>query len=90
MKHPSAEKEVTKELEDQQTQNNAEDRTERSVSQRSKNRNYNEAESGNLSSQQDLKRQKVELQGEFRKIKPPTFDGEAEEAAEAWLININK
>ena len=32
----------------------------------------------------------MELQGEFRKIKPPTFDGEAEEVVEAWLININK
>eukprot|EP00253_Pinus_taeda_P003721 PITA_03721 len=32
----------------------------------------------------------MELQGEFRKIKPPLFDGEQEEAAEAWLININK
>eukprot|EP00253_Pinus_taeda_P012702 PITA_12702 len=32
----------------------------------------------------------MELQGEFRKIKPPLFNGEQEEAAEAWLININK
>eukprot|EP00253_Pinus_taeda_P005349 PITA_05349 len=32
----------------------------------------------------------MELQGEFRKIKPPHFDGEHEEAAEAWLINMNK
>eukprot|EP00253_Pinus_taeda_P031463 PITA_31463 len=32
----------------------------------------------------------MELQGEFRKIKPPHFDGEQEEAAEAWLINMNK
>lgn len=30
------------------------------------------------------------MQGEFRKIKPPHFDGEQEEAAEAWLINMNK
>eukprot|EP00253_Pinus_taeda_P018771 PITA_18771 len=27
---------------------------------------------------------------EFRKIKPPHFDREQEEAAEAWLINMNK
>ena len=86
-KHPSVENEPSTEPEDQ---NNAENKTEKSVSPRSKNRNYQEAESGNLSGQQDLKRQKVELQGEFRKIKPPTFDGEVEEAAEAWLININK
>eukprot|EP00253_Pinus_taeda_P028520 PITA_28520 len=32
----------------------------------------------------------MELQGEFRNIKPPHFDGEQEEAAEAWLINMNK
>lgn len=32
----------------------------------------------------------MELQGEFRKIKPPLFDGEQEEAVEAWLINMNK
>eukprot|EP00253_Pinus_taeda_P036316 PITA_36316 len=32
----------------------------------------------------------MELQGEFRKINPPHFDGEQEEAAEAWLINMNK
>ena len=35
-------------------------------------------------------KQKVELHGEFRKIKPPTFDGEKEEVVEAWLINMNK
>eukprot|EP00253_Pinus_taeda_P017012 PITA_17012 len=32
----------------------------------------------------------MELQGEFRKIKPPHFDGEQEEVTEAWLINMNK
>eukprot|EP00253_Pinus_taeda_P029720 PITA_29720 len=32
----------------------------------------------------------MELHGEFRKIKPPHSDGEQEEAAEAWLINMNK
>lgn len=32
----------------------------------------------------------MELQGEFRKIKPPHFDGEQEEAEKAWLINMNK
>ena len=29
------------------------------------------------------KRQKVELQGEFKKIKPPLFDGEMEEVVKA-------
>eukprot|EP00253_Pinus_taeda_P026214 PITA_26214 len=32
----------------------------------------------------------MELHEEFRKIKPPHFDGESEEVAEAWLINMNK
>lgn len=32
----------------------------------------------------------MDLQGEFRKIKPPTFYGEKEEDAEAWLLNMIK
>eukprot|EP00253_Pinus_taeda_P013421 PITA_13421 len=49
-----------------------------------------EERSDNAFEQQTSKRQRMELQGEFRKIKPPHFDGEHEEAAEAWLINMNK
>eukprot|EP00253_Pinus_taeda_P011891 PITA_11891 len=49
-----------------------------------------EERSDNVFDQQTSKRQKVELQGEFRKIKRPHFDGEQEEAAEAWIINMNK
>lgn len=49
-----------------------------------------EERSDNVFDQQTSKRQKVELQGEFHKIKPPHFDGEQEEAAEAWIINMNK
>eukprot|EP00253_Pinus_taeda_P031671 PITA_31671 len=49
-----------------------------------------EERSDNVFDQQTSKRQRVELQGEFRKIKPPHFDGEQEEAAEAWIINMNK
>ena len=30
----------------------------------------------------------VELQGEFKKLRPPMFDGEFEEAIESWLLNI--
>ena len=30
----------------------------------------------------------IELQEEFKKLKPSTFDGESEEAVEAWLLNI--
>ena len=33
---------------------------------------------------------KKELQGEFLKIKPPSYDGEKEEDAEAWLLNMIK
>jgi len=33
-------------------------------------------------------KQKKELQGEFRKIKPPSYDGEKEKDAEAWLLNM--
>ena len=43
-----------------------------------------------MSDQKEDKRQKVELEGEFLKIKPPTFDGVEEEVAEAWLINMKK
>lgn len=46
--------------------------------------------SDNAFEHQTPKRQRIELQGEFRKIKPPHFDGESEEAAEACLINMNK
>eukprot|EP00253_Pinus_taeda_P025982 PITA_25982 len=49
-----------------------------------------EEHSNNAFEQQTSKRQRVELQGEFRRIKPPDFDGEQEEAAEAWLINMKK
>lgn len=37
-----------------------------------------------------MKIQKMELQGEFKKIKPSTFDGRSEEGAKAWLVNIKK
>lgn len=36
------------------------------------------------------KRHKLELQGDFKKIKPPTFNGKSEEVVEAWLVNFNK
>jgi len=35
-----------------------------------------EEESNNVSNQKTRKRQKLELQGEIQKIKPPLFDGE--------------
>ena len=35
-------------------------------------------------------KKKKELQGEFRKIKPPSYDGEKEEDAEVWLLNMIK
>lgn len=54
------------------------------------NSDAKEDHSDNAPQLQTSKRQKMDLQGEFRKIKPPHFDGEHEEAAEAWLINMNK
>lgn len=47
-----------------------------------------EGHSDNVSDQHKTKRQKSELQGEFKKIKPSLFEGENKEAAEAWLIDI--
>ena len=35
-------------------------------------------------------KQRKELQGEFWKIKPPSYDGEKEEDAESWLLNMIK
>jgi len=32
----------------------------------------------------------MELHGEFRKIKPPAYDGEREEDAEAWSLKMIK
>ena len=32
----------------------------------------------------------MELRGEFKKLRPPMFDGESEEATEAWLLNIKR
>jgi len=36
------------------------------------------------------KRQKNELKGEFKKIKPPIFEGENEEVEKPRLIDMNK
>lgn len=49
-----------------------------------------EERSDNISEEKTSKRQRIELQEEFHKIKPPNFDGEQEEAVKAWLINMNK
>eukprot|EP00253_Pinus_taeda_P019416 PITA_19416 len=74
--NPSAEQHrVTEEQDFQNAPENSEDK---------------EDHSDNVPQQQTSKRQKMELQGELRKIKPPHFDGEQEEAADAWLINMNK
>ena len=84
----SPERDTQGECEQQQQSN---DKLEGSQTQRSnKNRPYNEAESGNVTDEQETKKQKVDLQGEFRRIKSPTFVGEDEEVVEAWIINMNK
>ena len=88
MEHPSVDRGMH-EGDEQQKRDNTTERVERSPSQWSnKKKNYNEVESSNLSDQQEVKKHKLELQGEFQKRKPPTFDGEAEEVADAWLINM--
>ena len=90
MGHPKPDRDM-QEGNEQQERDHTIDRMERSQSQRGNiNKKYNEAESDNVPDQKEVKRRKVELQGEFRKIKPPTFDGVEEEVAEAWLINMNK
>jgi len=47
-------------------------------------------ESGNASKPKMAKKLNLELQGKFRKIKCPFFNGDAKEATEAWIINVNK
>lgn len=49
-----------------------------------------EERSNNVFDQHKMKRHKTELQGDFKKIKPSLFDGEMEEAVEAWLIDMGK
>ena len=34
------------------------------------------------------KERHVELQGEFRKLRPFMFDGEFEDVIESWLLNL--
>lgn len=50
----------------------------------------NEEESYNVFYQMRMKKPKLKLQGGFRKIKCPTFDGEVEEVVEPWIMNMNK
>jgi len=49
-----------------------------------------EGHSDNVFNQRKTKRKNMELQGEFKKIKPSLFEGEFEEAVEAWLIEMGK
>lgn len=49
-----------------------------------------EEESENISDHKRNQRQEDELQGEFKKIKPPIVDNEQEEDVEAWLISMKK
>lgn len=69
----------------------------RSIKTKGMKRKKVEAESPNYESRAELDRtylkskkekMKIMLQGEFRKIKPPTFDGEREEDREECLINM--
>ena len=51
---------------------------------------YEESKSSQDKSSRRIKYRKDELQGELRKIKPPTFRGDSEkgEDAEAWLLGM--
>lgn len=51
--------------------------------------NNNEEKSVSTSRSRGTKNSRVELQGEFKKIKPPLFDSEAEDVVDSWLINMN-
>ena len=50
---------------------------------------------GDLTNYDEMKHNKqkgrsMDLQGEFKKLKPPMFDGESEEVVKAWLLNIKR
>ena len=51
--------------------------------------NNDEKESGNTSRDRGAKNIRIELEGEFKKIKTPLFDGEVKDAVEAWFINMS-
>ena len=80
-----------------------EDNHEKEVSKRASMKSKLETEKGDSSSEgtpsaedrtkTDRKRKQVDhLEGEFKKIKPTTFDGESRmgEQVEAWLLDIKK
>lgn len=50
----------------------------------------NEQEYKNAFVGKGTKRQNIEFQGAFKKIKSSMFDRELEEVIEAWLINMSK
>jgi hypothetical protein len=79
------------------------DNHDEEVSKRASNNSGSETEKGYSSlegtplaeekTKSDRKRKQVDhLEGEFKKIKPATFDGESKtgEKAEAWLLDIKK
>lgn len=57
------------------------------------NQNIGESKCGDTSGSDKNKKamkQKVELQGEFKKMKPPSYDGEAEGEGKYWFVNMKK
>ena len=70
------------------------DLTSRNSQEGEGSRKWNKGKFSDDSEEYDTTRhqskQRKELQGEFRKIKPPSYDGEKEEDAEAWLLNMIK
>lgn len=58
--------------------------------------NYSENSSNGCTSQKITPKENKgkwhegKLHGEFKKIGPPSFDGESEEGAKAWLLDMSK
>jgi hypothetical protein len=61
-------------LEEENSEDNSDNNTLQRIIPKTKKRKWHEEE----------------LLGEFKKIRPPNFDGESEEGAEAWLLNMSK
>ena len=47
-----------------------------------------ELKKGDEMDNEKQKERRVELQGEFKTLRPFMFDGEFEEAIESWLLNL--
>ena len=64
------------------------------ITSTTKENNNNSFEDNTLQKRSPKKKKRKwntnELIGEFKKIRPPNFDGEIEEGEESWLLNMGK